>query len=174
MRVFNRYISPRGLTVFAFELVLIAGSVLYAMHLHGGVDTPGAIGKVLFITALCQLSFYYHDLYDLTVVNSRRELLVRLLQASGAASLLLAALYVIFPRLIIGHGVLASSVLFFVVADRGLAAALPAGGPCARAAGARAHRRHQCGRAHGGCARCSTSTTTPTRSSASSMTTPRC
>ena len=105
-----------GLTVFAFELVLIAGSVLYAMHLHGGVDTPGAIGKVLFITALCQLSFYFHDLYDLTVVNSRRELLVRLLQASGAASLLLAALYVIFPRLIIGHGVLASSVLFFVVA----------------------------------------------------------
>ena len=64
------YISPRGLTVFAFELVLIAGSVLYAMHLHGGVDTPGAIWKVFFITVLCQLSFYYHDLYDLTVVNS--------------------------------------------------------------------------------------------------------
>src|SRR5215208_1065241 len=116
MRVFNRYFSQRGLTVFAFELVLIAGSGLYAMHLHGGVDTPGAIGKVLFITALCQLSFYYHDLYDLTAVNSRRELLVRLLQASGVASLLLAALYVMFPRLIIGHGVLASSVLFFVVA----------------------------------------------------------
>ena len=86
------------------------------MHLHGGVDTPGAIWKVLFITALCQLSFYYHDLYDLTVVNSRRELLVRLLQASGAASLLLAALYLAFPALIIGHGVLASSVLFFVLA----------------------------------------------------------
>ena len=116
MRVFNRYVSPRGLTVFAFELLLIAGSVLYAMHLHGGVDTPGAIWKVLFITALCQLSFYYHDLYDLTVVNSRRELLVRLLQASGAASLLLAALYLAFPALIIGHGVLASSVLFFVLA----------------------------------------------------------
>ena len=116
MRVFNRYISPRGLTLFAFELVLIAGSVLYAMQQRGGVDTPGAMGKVLFITALCQLSFYYHDLYDLTVVNSRRELLVRLLQASGAASLLLAALYMIFPRLIIGHGVLASSVPFFVVA----------------------------------------------------------
>jgi sugar transferase (PEP-CTERM system associated) len=116
MRVFNRHISPRGLTVFVFELVLIAGSVLYAMRLHGGVDTPGAIGKVLFITGLCQLSFYYHDLYDLTVVNSRRELLVRLLQASGVASLLLAALYVVFPGLIIGHGVLASSVLFFVVA----------------------------------------------------------
>ena len=116
MQVFNRYVSPRGLTVFAFELVLIAGSVLFAMHLHGGVKASGAIWKVVLITALCQLSFYYHDLYDLTAVNSRRELLVRLLQASGAASLLLAALYLVFPRLIIGQGVLASSVFFLVTA----------------------------------------------------------
>src|SRR5262245_44635040 len=115
MRLFNRYVSSRGLTVFAFELLLIAGSVLYAMHLHGGIDSPGAIWKVLLITLLCQLSFYYHDLYDLTVVNSRRELLVRLLQASGAASLLLAGLYLCFPALTIGHGVLASSVFLFVI-----------------------------------------------------------
>jgi sugar transferase (PEP-CTERM system associated) len=117
MRVFNRYISPRGLTVFAFELVLIACSIVYAMHLHGGVNaSDGAIWKVFLITVLCQLSFYYHDLYDLTLVNSPRELLVRLLQASGSASLLLAALYLAFPRLIIGDGVLASSVFVFVVA----------------------------------------------------------
>ena len=116
MRLFNRYVSSRGLTVFAFELMLIAGSVLYAMYLHGGLDSPGAIWKVLFITLLCQLSFYYHDLYDLTVVNSRRELLVRLLQASGTASLLLALFYVLLPSLVIGHGVLASSVFLFVIA----------------------------------------------------------
>ncbi len=117
MRVFNRYISPRGLTVFAFELVLIACSIVYAMHLHGGVTaSDGVIWKVFLITVLCQLSFYYHDLYDLTLVNSPRELLVRLLQASGSASLVLAALYVAFPRLIIGNGVLASSVFVFVVA----------------------------------------------------------
>jgi sugar transferase (PEP-CTERM system associated) len=117
MRVFNRYISPRGLTVFAFELVLIACSIVYAMHLHGGMTaSDGVIWKVFLITVLCQLSFYYHDLYDLTLVNSPRELLVRLLQASGSASLLLAALYLAFPRLIIGHGVLASSVFVFVVA----------------------------------------------------------
>ena len=117
MRVFNRYISPRGLTVFAFELVLIACSIVYAMHLHGGMTaSDGVIWKVFLITVLCQLSFYYHDLYDLTLVNSPRELLVRLLQASGSASLLLAALYLAFPRLIIGDGVLASSVFVFVVA----------------------------------------------------------
>jgi sugar transferase (PEP-CTERM system associated) len=116
MQVFNRYVSPRGLTLFAFELVLIGGSVLFAMHLHGGVTASGAIWKVVLVTVLCQLSFYYHELYDLTVVNSRRELLVRLLQASGAAALLLAALYLAFPRLIIGQGVLAWSVFLFVTA----------------------------------------------------------
>ena len=35
------------------------------------------------MTALCQLCFYYNDLYDLTIVQSRRELIVRLLQARG-------------------------------------------------------------------------------------------
>jgi sugar transferase (PEP-CTERM system associated) len=116
MRVFNRYVSARSLTVFACELVLIAGCVVYAMHLRGGVKPAGAIWKVLVITVLCQLSFYYNDLYNLTIVNSRRELIVRLLQASGAASLLLALLYVLYPPLIIGRGVLASSVFLATLA----------------------------------------------------------
>ena len=32
---------------------------------------------------LCELCFYYNDLYDLTVVHSRTELLVRVLRAAG-------------------------------------------------------------------------------------------
>jgi sugar transferase (PEP-CTERM system associated) len=116
MRVFNRYISPRSLTVFAFELLLIAGSVLYAMHLHGGIGSPGAIWKVLVIAVLCPLSFYYHDLYDLTAVNSRRELILRLLYAIFTASLLMAGLYVLFPALFIAPGVFVWSMVYFVVA----------------------------------------------------------
>ena len=116
MRVFNRYISPRGLTVFAFELVLIAGSVVYAMHLHGGVDAPWRdLEGVPHHRALPAVVLLPRSLRS-DRRQFPRELLVRLLQASGSASLVLAALYVAFPRLIIGHGVLASSVLFFVVA----------------------------------------------------------
>jgi len=39
------------------------------------------------VTGLCQVCFYYNDLYDLTVVHSTRELLIRLLQAGAPLQL---------------------------------------------------------------------------------------
>jgi sugar transferase (PEP-CTERM system associated) len=117
MQLFNRYVSPRGLTAFAFEIVLISGSLALAVHLHGGVDDLSAVlWKIVVITAICQICFYYNDLYDFTLVHSHRELIVRLLQASGAASLLLAGMYLLVPSLILGHGIFVSSVILFLVA----------------------------------------------------------
>jgi len=117
MQLFNRYVSPRGLTAFAFEIVLISGSLALAVHLHGGVDDLSAVlWKIVVITAICQLCFYYNDLYDFTLVHSHRELIVRLLQASGAASLVLAGMYLVVPSLILGHGIFISSVVLFLVA----------------------------------------------------------
>ncbi len=43
MQVFNRNVSGRGLTVFGFELVLIAGSMVLAANLHGSADAPSAV-----------------------------------------------------------------------------------------------------------------------------------
>ena len=86
MQVFNRNVSVRGLTVFGFEIVLISGSMALAASLHGGFSgtDPGAmLSKIAIVTALCELCFYYNDLYDLTIVHSNRELVVRLLQARG-------------------------------------------------------------------------------------------
>ncbi len=67
MQVFNRNVSGRGLTVFGFELVLISGSMVLAANLHDSSEAPSAIAlKIALVTALCQLCFYYNDLYDLT------------------------------------------------------------------------------------------------------------
>jgi sugar transferase (PEP-CTERM system associated) len=74
------------------------------------------VWKIAAMTAVCQLCFYYNDLYDLTTVHSRRELLIRLLQASGAASILLALLYLLLPNLVLGSGTFISSIALFVVA----------------------------------------------------------
>ena len=94
MQLFNRYVSPRGLTVFGCEILLIFGSVAIAARVHGeGANVPDDLWKIALVTGLCQLCFYYNDLYDLTVVHSSRELLIRLLQAAGAASILIALLY---------------------------------------------------------------------------------
>jgi len=119
MQVFKRYVSPRGATVFAGEILLVFGSITTAAYVHGGLADPAALWKICLATLLCQICLYYNDLYDLTVVHSNRELLVRLLQASGAASIILGLLYVTVPMLEIGKGIFLSSILLFLVAILG-------------------------------------------------------
>jgi sugar transferase (PEP-CTERM system associated) len=117
MQLFNRYVSPRGLTVFGCEILLIFGSVAIAARAHGaGADVAHDAWKIALITGLCQLCFYYNDLYDLTVVHSSRELLIRLLQAAGAASILVALLYLAMPSLALSNGIFVSSLVIFLIA----------------------------------------------------------
>ena len=117
MQLFNRYVSPRGLTVFGCEILLIFGSVAIAARAHGaGADFAHDLWKIALITGLCQLCFYYNDLYDLTIVHSSRELLIRLLQAAGAASILVAVLYLLIPSIAIGNGIFVSSLVIFLIA----------------------------------------------------------
>jgi sugar transferase (PEP-CTERM system associated) len=115
MQVFNRHVSTRGLTVFAAELLLISGSVALAATLQGSTDLATGIWKVGLVTLVCQLCLYYNDFYDLTLVHSNRELIVRLLQAVGAASIVLAILYLVAPALMIGDGIFVSALFVFVV-----------------------------------------------------------
>src|SRR3954451_14367471 len=119
MQVFNRNVSMRGLTVFGFEIVLISGSMALAASLHGGFNSPAAdaiLWKIAAVTALCELCFYYNDLYDLTIVQLNRELIVRLLQAAGAATIVLAAGCVVFPSLLLDPGTFVTAMGVFVVA----------------------------------------------------------
>lgn len=120
MQVFNRNVSVRGLTVFGFEVILISGSMTLAANLHAAGaplgTANGVLWKIAVVTALCQLCFYYNDLYDLTVVASNRELVVRLLQAAGAAAIVLAAAAVAFPSFILDPATFVTALGVFVVA----------------------------------------------------------
>ena len=117
MQLFSRYVSPRGLTVFGCEILLIFGSVAIAARAHGaGADASLDLWKIALVTGLCQICFYYNDLYDLTIVHSSRELLIRLLQAAGAASIIIALLYLMMPSLAIGNGIFVSSLVIFLLA----------------------------------------------------------
>src|SRR3954462_5139230 len=119
MQVFNRNVSVRGLTVFGFEIILISGSMALAASLHGGFnsrETGAILWKIAAVTALCELCFYYNDLYDLTVVHSNRELVVRLLQAAGAATIVLSAACVVFPTLLLDPSTFVTAMGVFVVA----------------------------------------------------------
>ena len=51
MQLFNRYVSPRGLTVFGCEIMLIFGSVAVAARAHGvAADVPGDVWKIALVT----------------------------------------------------------------------------------------------------------------------------
>jgi sugar transferase (PEP-CTERM system associated) len=71
----------------------------------------GILFRVLIIACATQLCFYYSDLYDARVFLDHGELQIRLIQALGATSLLLALVYWMFPRLVLGHWVFVVSVV---------------------------------------------------------------
>ena len=117
MQVFNSHVSARGLTVFGFETVLISGSILVAAQMHGSLnDAIGGIWKIVAITALCELCFYYNDLYDLTLVHSKSELVIHVLQGAGAAAMVLAIVSAFLPSLLIGGGIFITSLFLLLIA----------------------------------------------------------
>ena len=148
--VFKRSVSTRGLAAFAGEVLLISGSIVIALRLHSpdGV-AAGLWWKAAFTAVLWQLCLYYNDFYDLTLVRGSRELVVRLLQAAGAASIILAALYVVVPALDLGSRVIVTSLCLFLVAVLTWRLLFNQVTGATAARGARADRRHRARRADG-------------------------
>ncbi len=117
MQVFNRHVSGRGLTVFGFETVLITGAILLAAQMHGSFDAAiNGVWRVVLVTALCELCFYYNDLYDLTIVHSTTELAVRILQGAGAVAVVLAILSLLAPGVLIGSGTFLTALGLLLIA----------------------------------------------------------
>lgn len=94
-----------------FEAVLIVAAVAGAAYLRLGANAwyvvinESGVYKALLLAGITQVCLFYADLYDLRLVAERRELFTRMLQALGAASLILAVVYYWFPDMIIGRGV---------------------------------------------------------------------
>lgn len=94
------------------ETVLLYGGVILAVYLRLGVEEAQrqlierhGFYKAALATVFCLISFYLHDLYDFVVMNNRRELVLRLVQALGLAWIALALLFYAVPILMIGRGV---------------------------------------------------------------------
>ena len=62
--------------------------------------------KAFVIAAICQISFYYNDLYTVQLENERLEWVIKLFQSLATLAILLAVIYYLFPSLIIGRGIL--------------------------------------------------------------------
>ena len=119
-RIFNQYYPIRNILFFLMESILICFSVIVSVYIRFGdyatvylINELGII-KALLITLISQISLYYFDLYDFKVTNTSMELGVRLLQALGISSIILAVIYYLFPPLIIGRGIFLVTLFFLV------------------------------------------------------------
>jgi sugar transferase (PEP-CTERM system associated) len=115
--LFKRSISARSVAAFSGEGLLIFGSVVVSVRLHDPSAAPSALlWKAALAAVVCQLTLYYNDFYDLTLVQSSRELVVRLLQSAGAAAIILAALFLAIPAFDLGSGVAVTALCLFLAA----------------------------------------------------------
>lgn len=111
IKVFNKYYTIRNLIFFLGEGGLIFFSIwavlflLYASEITQNPERASIWLRILLITLIIQISLYYHDLYEFKYKSGLFELSVRILQAVGAACLILAGLYYLFPYFILEQGI---------------------------------------------------------------------
>jgi sugar transferase (PEP-CTERM system associated) len=101
-------------TLLILFAVLAAARIRLEEYAWQILIDEGGIWKALFVAAVTQVCLYYADLYNLRRLTDRRETFVRIAQALGVASLLVAATYYWFPSMVVGRGVVAISAAFVV------------------------------------------------------------
>jgi len=119
LRFLKQYFPIRNILFFIFEGICIFGSVfLSALLLTESASFLFDLIlflKIFLIAFVCQLCLYYNDLYDFEIAFSISEISIRLLQALGVTSIVLAIIYFFLPVAIIDQKVFILSVLFLLV-----------------------------------------------------------
>jgi sugar transferase (PEP-CTERM system associated) len=118
--LFTRF-HPRRVALVGVEHVVIVLATLIAAAARLGAENVSiatAVGQAVVIAAVLQIALHYCDLYDPRTLSDRRDLLIGLLRALGATSVILALLYAWLPGLVIGRGVfmIASVMIIALVA----------------------------------------------------------
>lgn len=120
LRNFNYYFPRRTIFLVVSENLLIFGIIQLAVFIRSRfeidseVNLVNLMARVVLITMVCQMSLYFHDLYDLRIVKESKELFVRLIQSVGISSILVAGIYLVFPSTFLGQGVFLLSTLFLL------------------------------------------------------------
>jgi len=119
LRLFKQYYPIRNIFFFIGEGIVIFAAVMAACWLLLNIGLFGfdrwLCFKIFLISLVCQTCLYYNDLYDLKVTDTFQELGIRLLQALGTAAIILAGIYLLFPKAIVGSGIFAVSIVFVII-----------------------------------------------------------
>ncbi len=119
LRFLKQYFPIRNIIFYLLEGWVIFFSVLLSTVLLTFSDSylfdVFLVSRIITITLICQISFYYNDLYDFKIISTIPDLIVNLLQALGITSIVLAVIYFFFPLAIIDQNIYILSILFLLV-----------------------------------------------------------
>ena len=120
IKLFRQYVSTRKMIFVIGEGILIFLAVYLASFYFFRVDI-GIIDllemvwpKVILITIVTQFSLYFSDLYEFKATETLIDLTSKLIQAIGITSVLLAAVYFLWPDMIIGRWVFFASLVLLL------------------------------------------------------------
>lgn len=118
----NTRFSSRTIGLIIADIAIIYLAIMLALYLRLGFEGTAfqirennALNKVALAASVSLIAIYLYDLYDYAVMNNRRELLLRLIQAMGIAWTFLAILFYLVPPLMIGRGTMIYSVALTLV-----------------------------------------------------------
>ncbi len=119
LQLLKQYYPIRNIIFFIVEGLVIFGSFLLASLILTDSE-PFLFDlflslRILLVICICQICLYYNDLYDFKVASTIVEVSIRLLQALGITSIVLAFIYWAFPIVIINQFVFILSIGFLLV-----------------------------------------------------------
>jgi exopolysaccharide biosynthesis polyprenyl glycosylphosphotransferase len=106
MRICGKALPPRAallltsdLVIFTFALpCLLASSLFVLLPTPHPYASLALIFRLMLIGLLCQVTFYYNELYNLQLIRSTSAMLIGLLQGAGMLLASLGLLYALVPE----------------------------------------------------------------------------
>jgi sugar transferase (PEP-CTERM system associated) len=115
LKLFKQYYPIRNIFFIVGESIFIVLSILLATWVISGFSfalfSETYLPKVVLVGLVLQTCLYYNDLYEFKVSKTFKELGLRLLEALGAAAILLALIFFLFPEAGMADGVLETSAV---------------------------------------------------------------
>lgn len=133
VKIFSQFVSRKTLLISVTETALITLAVIVGAKIRFWDSAPDFqhyfkfpdfFLQLLVLLVAMQASFYYSDLYNRQIFRRRHEEVLSIAQSLGGAAVCLGFVYLIWPSLLIGRGVLFLSLpliaLFVLVTRVGL------------------------------------------------------
>jgi sugar transferase (PEP-CTERM system associated) len=119
IRILHAYFPKRTFVLWVSEACLVSLAFLAATFARLGVDDAALMFnyqhgslKIFVVSAAIVICMYYFDLYDLSILGNRREMLIRMVQMLGTVYGVFVLLYYFCPPLELGRGILIVGLIF--------------------------------------------------------------